>query len=294
MTRAPGTRNLCWRLMALAVAGSCSLLEAPAGGTPSVPGQTVQKGPLTLTPVANAGVLLSSGGTKVLIDALFDQPDPAYRAPAPEVLDNMLKGASPYRDVDLVLVTHNHPDHFDARLAVRYLEAREGPLLVAPADAVAEMRKQAADWARIVSRVVSLDLKVGEKAEQEIGAVRLTAFRTLHGNQESPMNIMYLFDLGGWRVFHEGDSPGVPEEYVAFGLGGARVDLALVHFWFPLDPDCARFLQEVLRAGHIALTHLPVRLEGDAPGKVEAIRGYYRDLRLLLPGTKEATFTAGP
>jgi L-ascorbate metabolism protein UlaG (beta-lactamase superfamily) len=249
-------------------------------------GQAPPRGPLALTYVANSGVLVGAGETRVLIDALFDKPNPEYRAPASEALDAMLKGAPPYDGVDVVLVTHDHPDHFDPSLAVRYLERVEGPRLVAPADAVEKMRAVASDWARIAPRVVSLDLPVGGKAERAVGPVTLTAFRTLHGQQDSPMNLMYLVDLGGWRVFHEGDSNA---KFEGFGLENASVDLALVHFWFPLEPNAARFLQEVLKPRHIALTHLPVRLEGDAPSKIDTVRKYYQDIYLLLPGTPART-----
>jgi hypothetical protein len=30
--------------------------------------------------------------------------------------------------------------------------------------------------------------------------------------------------------------------------------------------------------------HLPVRLEGDAPGKIDQVRQFYKDIFLLLPG----------
>jgi glyoxylase-like metal-dependent hydrolase (beta-lactamase superfamily II) len=91
--------------------------------------------PLVLNYVANMGVLLSSGDSKVLIDTLFDKTHPSSRTPAPETIESIMKGEQPFKDVDLVLVTHNHPDHFDAALAVRYLEIRPEPILVAPADA---------------------------------------------------------------------------------------------------------------------------------------------------------------
>jgi L-ascorbate metabolism protein UlaG (beta-lactamase superfamily) len=237
------------------------------------------------------GVLVGAGDTKVLIDALFDKPNPEYRAPAPEALDKIMKGEAPFDGVDLVLVTHNHPDHFDAALAVRYMEAFSEPLLAAPADAVEAMRHAAADWAKIGPRVVSLDLKVGEKENRDLKGIPITAGRTLHsGDRESPMNLMYLFELDGGRVWHEGDSNGKPDVFRAFGLDSAPVDLAIVHYWFPLEPNCARFLQEVLRTDHIALTHLPIRLEGDAPGKIDLVRQYYKDIFLLLPGTPAKTF----
>ena len=254
------------------------------------PGEAGRTGPLRLTFIANAGVLVSSGERKVLIDALFDKPNPEYRAPSPDVLEKIMAGEAPFDGIDLVLVTHDHPDHFDATLAARYMERNSGPILVAPADAVAEMRKAAADWAAIEPRVVPLDLKVGEKAERDLKRIPVTAFRTLHGKQESPMNIMYLFELDGWRVFHEGDSPGNVEEYRSFGLGGAPVDLALVHFWFPLDPNCARFLQEVLKPDHIALTHLPIRLEDDAPGKIDQVRRLLQGRLPPAPGMPAKVF----
>jgi L-ascorbate metabolism protein UlaG (beta-lactamase superfamily) len=164
-------------------------------------------------------------------------------------------------------------------------------VLVAPADSVAEMRNAASDWAAIAPRIVSIDIKVGERVTRDVKGVSVTAIRTQHsGNHDSPMNLMYLLAFNGWRLFHEGDSPGDTEEYERLGLSSARVDLALVHYWFPLDPAHARFLQQVLKPDHVALGHLPVRLEGDAPAKIDAVRKYYKDLLLLLPGMPTRVF----
>jgi hypothetical protein len=116
-------------------------------------------------------------------------------------------------------------------------------------------------------------------------------FRTLHsGDRDVPMNFMFLFELNDWRIFHEGDSTGKPDDYHNFGPGSAPVDLALVHFWFPLEPNCARFLLEVLKPDHVALMHLPIRLESDAPGKMDQVRKYYKDVFLLLPGMAAKIF----
>ena len=98
------------------------------------------------------------------------------------------------------------------------------------------------------------------------------------------MNLMFVFEVGGHRVWHEGDTNGKPEVFQAFGLDKTPLDLAVVHYWFPLEPNCARFLQEVLKADNIALGHLPIRLESDAPGKIGMVSQYYEDLTLLLPG----------
>jgi len=260
-----------------------AFLVISASALPTV-GSAGSASPITLTPIANSGVLVAAGGSKVLIDALFDKPNPEYRAPAADLIDKMMKGAAPFDGVDLVLVTHNHSDHLDPALAVRYLEAQPEASLLAPADAAAEMRKLSADWTKIEPRIIALDLKIGEKAERNIKGITVTAFRTLHGGSATPMNLMYLFEIGGRRIFHEGDSNALPEEWKSFGLGRSPIDLALVHFWFPFVPDRARMLQEDLKLVHIALTHLPIKEEGRYPDMVDKVRTYYRDLILMPPG----------
>ena len=278
-------------LMTSLLFAACAAGLAAPGTDRSPAGQTARREPLRLTYVANEGVLVSSGEAKVLIDALFDKPNKEYRTPSQEVLGKIMKGEAPFDGVDLVLVTHDHPDHFDASLAARYMETVPGPMLLAPADAVAEMREASADWTKIKARVVPLDIKVGGKERRDVKRIPVTAFRTLHsGDRESPMNVMFLFELNGWRVFHEGDSTGKTSVYHDFGLGSVPVDLALVHYWFPLDPDCARFLQEALKPDHIALMHLPIRLESDAPGKIAQVRTHYKDIFLLLPGMPQKIF----
>jgi hypothetical protein len=241
------------------------------------------------------GVLVGSNDTKVLIDALFDKPNPDYRAPEPGILDKIMKGEAPFDGVKLALVTHNHPDHFAAEVAVRFLESQTQAILVAPADAVAEMRKAAADWPRIESRIAALDIKVGEKESRDPQGIPLTACRTLHsGDGNSPMNLMYLFEIDGRRVWHEGDPNGRCEIFQTFGLNDLRLDLAIVHFWYPLDPNCSRFFQEDLKVDHIALGHLPIRLESDAPGKIDMIRKFYKDIFLMLPGMPVVRLAPAP
>ncbi|TFG76458.1 MAG: MBL fold metallo-hydrolase, partial [Chrysiogenales bacterium] len=147
-------------------------------GTDSLSGQSTTGVPLMLTYVANMGVMVSSGDFKVLIDGLFDKPSQYYRVPSPDTLKAVMKGEAPFDGIDLVLFTHKHSDHFDAALAVRYMEARPEPILVAPSDAVEAMRKAAYDWSRIEPRLVPIDLKVGKNVKREVACIPLTVVRT--------------------------------------------------------------------------------------------------------------------
>lgn len=80
-----------------------------SAGVGSKSGQIAKREPLRLTYVANMGVMVSSGGFKVLIDSLFDKPSQHYRLPSPGTLQAIMKGHEPFAGIDLVLATHNHP-----------------------------------------------------------------------------------------------------------------------------------------------------------------------------------------
>jgi len=91
-------------------------------------------------------------------------------------------------------------------------------VLLAPADAVAEMRKESADWSGIEPRVISLDVKVGKKGKRSPKRIALTP--RFAPAQRRP-GIPDELDVRGRgqrlaRV-HEGDSTGNIEEYRRFG-----------------------------------------------------------------------------
>jgi L-ascorbate metabolism protein UlaG (beta-lactamase superfamily) len=264
------------------------LLFAEAGWNAVLPAQS---GPqkLEITYVANEGVLIATDNNKILIDALFDNPNPEYTAPPKEMLEGMQSGRAPFSNVNLVLVTHNHPDHFNPDFAARYMVNNRKTKLMAAADAVAAMKDNIPDWASIENRIFSFDLAPGETAEKKIDGIGVKISRTLHsGDLESPHNLMYLIKMDGRTIFHEGDSDGKLATFEGFELEEEKIDLALVHFWFPLHPEAERIIQDILKPNHVGLIHLPKRLESDAPSKIDMVKSRYKDIFLFVkPGEKK-------
>jgi len=157
------------------------------------------------------------------------------------------------------LVTHNHPDHFRVSVVDRFLVGHPRALLIAPVDVVEVLRDSAERWTEYESRVVPVDLQVGQRSTHDHAGIRVHAYRTLHsGGRESPMNLMYLVEMDDWIVFHEGDSNADAELFRAVVEEGRTIDLALVHFWFPFADAGTQVLNEILEPTHVGLIHVPV------------------------------------
>ena len=71
---------------------------------------------VTVTYVANEGVLIQSDSKQVLIDALHKPYLSEYLATPQKVLDDMMASRPPFEDIELLLVSHIHGDHFNAGL----------------------------------------------------------------------------------------------------------------------------------------------------------------------------------
>lgn len=245
-----------------------------------------QTAPLKLTYIANEGVLVSTASKTILIDALFSWQNPNYMAPPPEMLEKIEKAEAPFDAVDVCLVTHHHPDHFTLSVAERFLLNSPRTVLVVPADAARALQDSVIGWSSFSDRVISFDLQPGEHDRRTIRGIDVQVFRTLHsGDRESPQNFMYLIRMKGHIIFHEGDSDGDPESFSQITDNSEIIDLALVHFWFPMQPNGELILKTLLRPRHIGLIHIPVRMNEDIPGVIQSISQDYEDIfPLITPG----------
>lgn len=106
---------------------------------------------------------------------------------------------------DVVLLTHEHPDHFD----VDHLRASDAPVVTIAAVA-ARIRTDAPDLAERLTEVAPGDeFAAGPVSVGVVG----TDHALIHPDLPRVDNSGYLLDVGGATVYHPGDAltaPGVP------------------------------------------------------------------------------------
>jgi len=146
-----------------------------------------------VTLIGNEGFLIEAGATRILIDAFYGAI-PGLASAAALGADNIAKA-------DLILVTHDHWDHFSAR-EVADMANRTGASVVGPASVINQLRGKVPAEALVKLEPLSARKGVALSAKTELPAATITAFRTFHAMGHNS----YLVETPTFRFFHDGDN----------------------------------------------------------------------------------------
>jgi L-ascorbate metabolism protein UlaG (beta-lactamase superfamily) len=216
---------------------------------------------LVVTYLANEGVMLSSGGATVLIDALFGEGLSGYGVVS-LTTRRLLEGAAPpFTGVNAVLATHVHDDHFNASAVLTHLQANPRATFVSTAQAVQRVRAAAgpAGGAAIAGRLVVADVALGERRPVVMtGGATIYTLGMPHGGEGPTTNVGFVVHVGGFHVLHVGDSSEGMESVRTLRLGELGIDVALLPPHYLTDPALQDVVRREVRPRHIAVVHPPV------------------------------------
>ncbi|MGH9796482.1 MAG: MBL fold metallo-hydrolase [Candidatus Acidiferrales bacterium] len=261
-------------------------------------GAAPANGPIHVTYIANQGVLLEGGGKKVVIDAMFRRLA-GYAYPVEELRADMEAARAAFANVDLVLATHVHADHFDAGVVGAHLAANQRATFVAVQQVTEALAKGYREHSRIAARVQQVTPNLGTSITFPVSDVPLRVLRLRHGNT---MNAGFLVDLGGTKVLHLGDADGTAANFDTFDLENASIDVALVPYWYALDDEGRRVIREHIAPKRVVFFHIAednpddaqlrehMRRMGGRAGLVDRIRKEFPDALFLLEPLSRFTF----
>ena len=93
---------------------------------------------ISITFTSNTGLLMQYGDTKVLFDSLYGKSGHRF-SPLPQVLEQeIMEGAGDFSEIDYLVFSHNHADHFSAKYLKAYLQQNTVKGIFLPEDLLQE------------------------------------------------------------------------------------------------------------------------------------------------------------
>jgi L-ascorbate metabolism protein UlaG (beta-lactamase superfamily) len=232
--------------------------------------------------IANEGFLIEVGAKKVLIDALFDNQSITYcHVPDEMTLRKMENAEAPFDGLDLILVTHSHPDHFSPHSVMRRLRNDPAAVVIGPPQMVTALDAAGATEQELEERIVEVDLELYDSTALEVAGVGVRAFRLRHSEYviEDPQtgarvdrhrnveNLAYLIEVGSVRILHVGDAvlSQNPELFNNGVFEKVDLDIAFLEY-FDWSEETKAILDRWISADHVVFMHLPMQV-----GEIEAI-----------------------
>jgi len=230
-------------------------------------GFTNPKKELKITYLANCGYLYESGKSKVLIDPFGTEYGNFFYLPSDETKQNIIKGNAPFDKIDLLLITHIHGDHFNAKLTESFLLNNSKAKMICPSQVYKQMKDSCKRFDLIKWQIISPKLSMNELEKIRINDISVSVIRMQHGSDrslkgvsysdytdyEKTENFGYLIRFEKKIVFHQGDGCLKLNEKALKGID-CPVDIAYLGF-FDWDSTSLNILKKDLKAHTVIFMH---------------------------------------
>ncbi len=246
---------------------------------------------ITLTQLANEGVIISDGETRILIDGMVVEPYSVYGGLPPEVSPLFEQVSGPFSGIDLVLASHRHHDHNQPRFACQFLQNSTGSRFVSSPQVIGLMREKCRTFMTTSPRVNEINPQYGEPHVIQLEGTRVTIFPLSHGSRKYAriQNFGHLVEIGGLTLLHIGDAAMDPQDFDRAGLDNIEIDVALIPFWYFQPGPGSEVMTRFFDAPNKIAVHIP-------PGEMEEIKGYiseeFPQVIILQNTLDQTTFSA--
>ena len=227
--------------------------------------------------VSNAGVLLQMNDKKILIDGLCNSDIAMYKGTPQQIYQQVIQSVPPFDNINLMLITHHHSDHFDVDLTCDFLRNSQNTVVVSTSKVISEIRKVLSDFND--EQLIALNPSVHSIQEVIANGIDIEVISMTHfGNEFSSVdNFAYLI-RDRFSVLHVGDAAAIYENYQGLDLTKKEIDLLIAPFTYISLHSARQIIREYINPQKIAIVHLPHK-ELDRDGWVDATKKIYNRIK---------------
>jgi L-ascorbate metabolism protein UlaG (beta-lactamase superfamily) len=228
---------------------------------------------LTVTYVASCGFLVEADDQKMIIDGLLAGFDTDYyHLPNDSVVDLMRGAQKPFDQIDLILVTHAHRDHFDAEVTAEHMLNNPRVVLAGPPQ-VDEKLRATPIYPQIADRLQIIPAPSDSVVELQLPGIQIKALPSEHApawdvdtltgektNRHARIeHLEFVVGLADRILYHCGDADlNDTERYRSFGFGDTTIDLAMVNWWDAREDlsFTQKLIHDIIRPERIIMMHM--------------------------------------
>ncbi len=213
-------------------------------------------GEVTITLLANAGVLVEYRGLRFMVDAIHQTPGHVFSTLSAAQWEAMYVGGGVLRHVPYLLFTHHHPDHITPHMVEEYLEYNKVEGVFLPMDGSTSMEKVKTQAGRLGVSTYAVPY-AGEKRYQLTPGAAVTAFATRHmGEQyQHVRHHCYLLELGTVQLLFTADAEYIPENFSV--VAEKNIDVVFVNPLFYHNQPGRDLLVELIKPRQTVIYHIP-------------------------------------
>lgn len=212
-----------------------------------------------VTFLVNAAVLLEYKGSKLLIDGIYDENGHCFSNLSEEQWNKMKAGQGEFAEIDYLLFTHEHGDHFSPQRVSEYLDYQQPKAIFMPKDGSAALEEL---YRKTVEKKIPCALlnralcrKTVFHPEKDI---HIQAFQTRHLDRIywNVPHFCYLVEFGEKKLLFTGDVDFTQENFSA--VKGILLDAVFVNPLMSHSKEGKRLLSDgTLQAKMKIVYHIP-------------------------------------
>lgn len=204
---------------------------------------------MKITQVVNAGLLIEGTEKKILIDGIHNVKTHEWSTVDNELMDYIIYGNGKFQDINYLLFTHQHNDHFNLEKTYEYIRNNKTEKLITT--------KLNGGYINNTDLLIELDKDNYEIGNIDLDNMRIKYIKTKHLAHEKVGidHYVYIIEIDNKNILYLGDADFCKTELIQI-LKDIHIDVLIAPFIIVNSTMGRKFVRNVSPA-LLIINHLP-------------------------------------
>ncbi|MGB4440448.1 MAG: MBL fold metallo-hydrolase [Sedimentibacter sp.] len=205
---------------------------------------------IKITQIVNAGLLIEGNDKKILIDGIHNVKTHEWSTVDNKLMDYIIYGKGKFQDINYLLFTHQHNDHFNLEKTYEYIRNNKTEKLITT--------KLNGTYFNNIDLLIELDKDYYEIGNIDLDNMRIKYIKTKHLAHEKVGvdHYVYILEMDNKKILYLGDADFCKTELIQI-LKDIHIDVLIAPFIIVNSTMGRKFVRNV-SPELLIINHLPV------------------------------------